>query len=39
VTSLDNDGALIVDPRTAARGPYTHFCTFMIVMHGHVRTF
>lgn len=37
VTNLDNSGAVIVDPRTADRGPYTDFCTFMIVMHGHVR--
>lgn len=37
VTNLDNSGARIPDPRTANRGPYTDFCTFMIVMHGHVR--
>jgi len=37
VTDRDSSGALIPDPRTANRGPYTDFCTFMIVMHGHVR--
>ena len=37
VTNLDNSGAIIVDPRNADRGPYTDFCTFMVVMHGHVR--
>lgn len=37
VTNLDNAGAIIPDPRTADRGPYTDFCTFMVVMHGHVR--
>lgn len=37
VTNLDNSGAIIPDPRTADRGPYTDFCTFMVVMHGHVR--
>jgi hypothetical protein len=36
-TDLDNSGATIVDPRTADRGPYTDFCRFMIVMHGHVK--
>jgi hypothetical protein len=39
VTDLDNAGALIADPRSAARGPYTEFCTFMVVMHGHVKIF
>jgi len=37
VTNLDNSGATIPDPRTADRGPYTDFCTFMVVMHGHIR--
>lgn len=37
VTNLDNAGAIITDPRTADRGSYTDFCTFMVVMHGHVR--
>jgi hypothetical protein len=37
VTNLDNGGATIADPRTANRGPYTVFCTFMVVMHGHIR--
>jgi hypothetical protein len=36
-THLDNSSALIADPRTADRGPYTQFCTFMVVMHGHVK--
>jgi hypothetical protein len=37
VTNLDNGGVTIPDPRTADRGIYTQFCTFMVVMHGHVR--
>jgi len=37
VTNLDNSGHLIADPRLADRGPYTDFCTFMVVMHGHIR--
>lgn len=36
-TNRDNAGKLIRDPRNAARGPYTDFCTFMVVMHGHIR--
>lgn len=36
-TNLDNSGKLIPDPRTADRGPYTQFCTFMVVMHGHIK--
>lgn len=36
-TNLDNSGATIPDPRTADRGPYTQFCTFMIVRHGHIK--
>jgi hypothetical protein len=37
VTNLDNSGNLIPDPRTADRGGYTNFCTFMTVMHGHIK--
>lgn len=37
VTNVDNSGNLIPDPRNADRGPYTDFCTFMVVMHGHVK--
>jgi hypothetical protein len=33
----DNSGNLITDPRTADRGPYTQFCTFMQVLHGHIK--
>ena len=36
-TNLDNSGKLIVDPRSADRGSYTDFCTFMVVMHGHIK--
>jgi hypothetical protein len=36
-TNVDNSNHLIPDPRTADRGPYTDFCTFMIVMHGHIK--
>jgi hypothetical protein len=36
-TNVDNSGNLITDPRTADRGGYTDFCTFMTVMHGHVK--
>ena len=36
-TNIDNRGHLIPDPRTADRGPYTDFCTFMVVMHGHIK--
>ena len=35
-TNLDNSGHTIVDPRTADRGGYTTFCTFMNVRHGHI---
>jgi hypothetical protein len=35
VTNLDNSGAVITDPRTANRGSYTQFCTFMNVLPGH----
>jgi hypothetical protein len=37
VTNVDNSGVLIPDPRNADRGPYTDFCTFMVVMHGHIK--
>jgi hypothetical protein len=37
VTNIDNSGVTIPDPRTADRGPYTQFCTFMVVMHGHIK--
>ena len=36
-TNVDNNNNLITDPRTAARDGYTQFCTFMVVMHGHVK--
>ena len=37
VTNVDNSGVTIPDPRTADRGGYTDFCTFMTVMHGHIK--
>lgn len=37
VTDVDNSGHSIFDPRNANRGPYTDFCTFMVVMHGHIK--
>jgi hypothetical protein len=37
VRNVDNSNHLIPDPRTANRGPYTNFCTFMVVMHGHIK--
>jgi hypothetical protein len=37
VTNLDNSSNLITDPQTADRGNYTTFCTFMTVMHGHIK--
>ncbi len=37
VTNVDNSGHLITDPRTANRGMYTAFCTFMVVKHGHIK--
>jgi len=37
VTNLDNSGNNISDPRTADRGGYTQFCTFMKVKHGHIK--
>jgi hypothetical protein len=36
-TLLDNSGNPITDPRTADRGPYTNFCTFMQVIHGRFK--
>lgn len=36
-TNVDNSGHLITDPRTANRGMYTAFCTFMVVKHGHIK--
>jgi hypothetical protein len=36
-TNVDNSGVSISDPRTADRGSYTNFCTFMVVMHGHIK--
>jgi hypothetical protein len=36
-TNRDNSANLIPDPRTADRGPYVDFCTFMVVMHGHIK--
>jgi len=36
-TDVDNSGHLIPDPRTADRGSYNIFCTFMVVMHGHIK--
>ena len=37
VINVDNSNAIITDPRTADRGMYTQFTTFMVVMHGHVK--
>jgi hypothetical protein len=37
VTNVDNAGKVIKDPRTADRGMYTAFCTFMVVKHGHIK--
>lgn len=37
VIDVDNSNVLITDPRTADRGMYTQFTTFMVVMHGHVK--
>lgn len=36
-TNLDNSGNLIDDPRTADRGSYSNFCTFMVVKQGHIK--
>jgi hypothetical protein len=37
VIDVDNSSAVITDPRTADRGMYTQFTTFMAVMHGHIK--
>jgi hypothetical protein len=37
VINVDNSANLIADPRTADRAMYTQFCTFMVVMDGHVK--
>jgi len=37
VVHVDNSNHLIPDPRTANRGMYTQFCTFMVAMHGHTK--
>jgi len=37
VRNVDNSNHLIADPRTADRGGYTVFCSFMVVMHGHIK--
>jgi hypothetical protein len=37
VTNLDNSGRVITDPRTADRGRYTDFCSFFVVMDGHIK--
>jgi len=37
VTNLDNSGVTIPNPKTAKRGPYTNFCSFMVVKHGHIK--
>lgn len=34
VTPFDNNGRIITDPRTCARGNYTVFCTYMITRQG-----
>ncbi len=36
-TLLDNSGNPITDPRTADRGSYNNFCTFMQVTHGRFK--
>jgi hypothetical protein len=36
-TNVDNSGNPIADPRTADRDGYYNFCTFMVVMHGHIK--
>ena len=37
VTNVDNSGHFIADPRSANRGMYKDFCTFMVVKHGHIK--
>jgi hypothetical protein len=34
---LDNSGHTISDPRSANRGMYTDFCSFLVVHHGHIK--
>jgi hypothetical protein len=36
VRNVDNSGHLISDPKTADRGGYVNFCTYMITNHGVV---
>ena len=36
-TNLDNSGKIITNPQKADRGPYTMFCKFMVVKHGHIK--
>jgi hypothetical protein len=36
-TILDSSGNSITDPRTADRGSYVDFCTFMQAIHGHFK--
>jgi hypothetical protein len=36
-TGFDNSGALVLDPRTADRGMYTEFITFMVAVQGHIK--
>jgi hypothetical protein len=36
-TDLDNAFHPIPDPRTANRDLYIFLCTFMVVMHGHIK--
>ena len=36
-TLVDNSGHPISDPRTADRGVYTQFCSFMQVIQGHIK--
>ena len=37
VTNLDNAGVPIADPRTANRGPYSQFTTFMLARQGDIK--
>ena len=37
VRNIDNSGHVIHDPRTADRGGYVNFCSFMTAMHGHIK--
>ena len=36
VRNVDNSGHLITDPKTADRGGYVNFCTYMVTNHGVV---